>query len=340
MAFLDNSGDIILDAVLTDLGREKMAAGGFKVKYFALGDDEVDYTLYNKNHSSGSAYYDLEILQTPILEAFTQTNAAINYGLLSTTATELLYMPVMATNDNTLGGAVRPKQAKTGGDIYWLTDTSNDARAATAVSAILRETGTAATTDEKNGYMEGNTNNYFILIENGLNTTKIKGTAQNTTSYLDNYGLVDDSYYVYYDNRLMSTVYGSDGATLNNSKGGTGQVTVAGWTAATSISLDLGLENYSAVRIQAFQDKIYYSESNTTDDTSVSAISGPRGNFTVLSLFTKPDLGAEYSLYGNTNNTTLFGSAVDFIDTTVYVQGASTGATLQLPIRIVRAYVA
>ena len=71
MAFLDNSGDIILDAVLTDLGREKMAAGGFKVKYFALGDDEVDYTLYNKNHSSGSAYYDLEILErhnnTPLL---------------------------------------------------------------------------------------------------------------------------------------------------------------------------------------------------------------------------------------------------------------------------------
>ena len=27
MAFLDNSGDIILDAVLTDLGRQKMAAG-------------------------------------------------------------------------------------------------------------------------------------------------------------------------------------------------------------------------------------------------------------------------------------------------------------------------
>ena len=68
MAFLDNSGDIILDAVLTDLGREKMAAGGFTVKYFALGDDEIDYSLYNKNHASGSAYYDLEILQTPCIQ--------------------------------------------------------------------------------------------------------------------------------------------------------------------------------------------------------------------------------------------------------------------------------
>ena len=46
MAFLDNSGDIILDAVLTDLGREEMAAGDFSVKYFALGDDEIDYSEY------------------------------------------------------------------------------------------------------------------------------------------------------------------------------------------------------------------------------------------------------------------------------------------------------
>jgi len=58
MAFLDNSGDIVLDAVLTDTGRMRMAAGdgSFKIVKFALGDDEIDYTLYNKNHSSGSAY--------------------------------------------------------------------------------------------------------------------------------------------------------------------------------------------------------------------------------------------------------------------------------------------
>ena len=72
MAFLDNSGDIILDAVLTDLGRERLSRGdgSFRIEKFALGDDEIDYTLYDKNHPSGSAYYALEILQTPVLEAF------------------------------------------------------------------------------------------------------------------------------------------------------------------------------------------------------------------------------------------------------------------------------
>ena len=50
MAFLDNSGDIILDAVLTDLGRKRMSQGNFRVAKFALGDDEINYKLYNPNH--------------------------------------------------------------------------------------------------------------------------------------------------------------------------------------------------------------------------------------------------------------------------------------------------
>ena len=66
MAFLDNSGDIILDAVLTDVGRMRIAQGdgSFKIVKFALGDEEINYGLYNKTHPSGSAYYDLQILQT------------------------------------------------------------------------------------------------------------------------------------------------------------------------------------------------------------------------------------------------------------------------------------
>ena len=73
MAFLDNSGDIILDAVLTDHGRKLLAQGdgSFEITQFALADDEIDYSLYNNLHTSGSAYFDIEILQTPVFEAFT-----------------------------------------------------------------------------------------------------------------------------------------------------------------------------------------------------------------------------------------------------------------------------
>ena len=69
MAFLANSGDIILDAVLTDAGRKRLARGDgtFQITNYAFGDDEINYSNFDSNNSSGSAYYDLEILQTPVL---------------------------------------------------------------------------------------------------------------------------------------------------------------------------------------------------------------------------------------------------------------------------------
>ena len=85
MAFLDNSGDIILDAVLTDLGRERLSRGdgSLRIEKFALGDDEINYSLYDKNNASGSAYYALQILQTPVLEALTNTAASLKSRLIS-----------------------------------------------------------------------------------------------------------------------------------------------------------------------------------------------------------------------------------------------------------------
>ena len=97
MAFLDNSGDIILDAVLTDTGRFRLAKGdgSFRIVKFALGDDEVDYTKYNRDHASGSAYFDLEVLQTPVFEAFTNNTSTMKSKLISIPRTNLLYLPVL-----------------------------------------------------------------------------------------------------------------------------------------------------------------------------------------------------------------------------------------------------
>ena len=85
MAFLDNSGDIILDAVLTDTGRKRLARadGSFRIEKFAFGDEEINYGLYNKDHANGSAYFDLEILQTPILEAFTNNSSLMKSKLMN-----------------------------------------------------------------------------------------------------------------------------------------------------------------------------------------------------------------------------------------------------------------
>ena len=100
MGFLDNSGDIILDAVLTDHGRKLLAKGdgSFQITKFALADDEINYTLYNATHASGSAYYDVEILQTPVLEAFTDNAGSVKSKLVSYSSLNLLYLPVVKIN--------------------------------------------------------------------------------------------------------------------------------------------------------------------------------------------------------------------------------------------------
>ena len=97
MAFLDNSGDIVLDAVLTELGRKKLAQGngGFKITKFAVSDDEIDYRLFNISNPSGSAYYDLNINNTPVLEPNTNSNSGLQFKLKSYANPNILYLPVL-----------------------------------------------------------------------------------------------------------------------------------------------------------------------------------------------------------------------------------------------------
>ena len=108
MAFLDNSGDIILDAVLTDAGRQRLAKGdgSFKIVKFALGDDEINYELYDKNDTRGSAFYDLEILQSPVFEAFTNNTATMKSKLVTIARNDILYLPVLLLNSIKSAGAL------------------------------------------------------------------------------------------------------------------------------------------------------------------------------------------------------------------------------------------
>jgi hypothetical protein len=46
-----------------------------------LADDEIDYTLYNPNHPSGSAFYGEAIENMPLLEAFPDDTQIMKYKL-------------------------------------------------------------------------------------------------------------------------------------------------------------------------------------------------------------------------------------------------------------------
>ena len=82
MGYLNNSV-VTVDAILTKKGRELLARGdgSFRITQFALADDEIDYTLYNTSHPSGSAYYGEAIENMPLLEAFPDETQVMKYKL-------------------------------------------------------------------------------------------------------------------------------------------------------------------------------------------------------------------------------------------------------------------
>jgi len=84
MGYLNNT-TVTVDAILTKKGRELLARndGSFRITQFSLADDEVDYTLYNPNHPSGSAFYGEAIENMPILEAFPDETQTMKYKLLT-----------------------------------------------------------------------------------------------------------------------------------------------------------------------------------------------------------------------------------------------------------------
>ena len=68
MGYLDND-TIVVDAILTKHGRKILSDGGsISPSHFALADDGVDYTLWNKGSSSGSSGYDDYITSLPMVE--------------------------------------------------------------------------------------------------------------------------------------------------------------------------------------------------------------------------------------------------------------------------------
>lgn len=96
MGYQDNSGEIFIDAVLTDEGRERLARndGSFAIVRFRLGDDEIDYRFWNE--LTGSDSKDRKILDTPVFEAFTNESVALRYPMVTIRNARLQFLPTMA----------------------------------------------------------------------------------------------------------------------------------------------------------------------------------------------------------------------------------------------------
>ena len=94
---------VTVDAILTKKGRELLARndGSFQITQFSLADDEIDYTLYNPNHPSGSAFYGEAIENSPIIQAFPDDSQIMRYKLV-TLPRGTSRLPVVSVGYNTI----------------------------------------------------------------------------------------------------------------------------------------------------------------------------------------------------------------------------------------------
>jgi len=310
MAFLDNCGDIILDAVLTDLGRERLARGdgSFQITKFALGDEEIDYTLYNNTHASGSAYYDLEILQTPILEAITDNASSMKTKLISYNNPNLLYLPMLKINEN-------EAQTKRHSDRVFViaTDVNTEGTADTCTDKAI---GYDSSGDIVPGVIFGTTLNAgaFIRIDQGLDTTEISPKQRLDAD------LIEDAYMVQMDNRFGSL------ATVTGDRIG-----------ADYVDKD-NIAFYTVTRADGV-----ISDNNDDSNSLTQTIAGPRGTRLEFKIRTSIHLNTSTFLYdqlGSQVNMTNKGGAsvaIRAIDTRIRVTGLKTGYTINVPVRYVKA---
>ena len=310
MGFLDNSGDIILDAVLTDLGRKRLAEGNgrFSIAKFAMGDDDIDYGLYDKNNTSGSAYYDVSILQTPVLEAFTNNMSSMKSRLMSYAQNDLLYLPVVEvfnTGDSALNSAV-----------------------SSYLVLVDEETVNALTTDNNSldaGLLNGfrpDLGDNLLRADQGLNTTELSSDS------VINPTLLETQYFVQIDNRL---------GFLSPQQGGNASTAAA----FNPTSID---DDNIATYVFSMDDGTGVISSIAPG--AASQIAGPRGSrvsfkvgsslSTRTSTFLFDQLGSQGTAAITSGTKTLAAANYKFIDTTVRISGVSTGYTLDVPFRFVK----
>jgi len=316
-SFLDNSGDIILDAVLTDVGRKMLASadGSFKIVSFAFSDDEINYSLYDSSLSSANR--DLNILKTPILEAIPDSSAAIKQKLITLKGlNEQLYLPVARINATAMVGMPYAAASYNG-------DTANQFVVLTNQTAVEKYTvnqdAAANSKSVPSGFIDGTsfTNAYTspVAIDQGLDTTAISWNA-NVPADLN-----EDTYILEIDDRLAKVV-NPNGDPIDYSYIDTNNI-------ATYVLAE---------------DDFYTSAPNTTQGDSVLA--GPRGKRLRFSLYASADVANSDYLFDTigTEIADYFPSQVSSgnqtaktIDAIIRVRGDKTGISVSIPFRFVRA---
>ena len=307
MAFQNNSGDIILDVVLTDEGRRRLALGdgSFGIAQFALGDDEINYALFEK--ASQTALQDLSILQTPILESFTNNTSMMKTKLLSLPNPELLYLPVLRLN------SLQQKLTPEGNFVVCVDKATWDNGSTGNTKAI----GVDA-----NGPLDGmiygldtNGDGAYIVVDSGIDSTDVSSMDRS---------LIETSFMIEMDNRLGQIV-SWDGKSLPG---------------AAKVDDDHIAMYILDLNSTAGGNKFVTNVNQVDFGDSDTPIDGPIGARLEFKIRSSQDLRVSNFLFdriGSTNTATYSGhNNVKIIDSIVRVSGMTTGYSIDIPVRFAK----
>lgn len=306
MAFQNNSGDIILDVVLTDEGRRRLALGDgtFEIKQFALGDDEINYSLFETG--STTALQDLSILQTPILEAFTNNTSMMKSKLLSLSQDDLLYLPVLRLN------SLAQKLTAQGNFVVCVNEITWDGGSDNAKAIGTNDDGPI---DGMIYGLDTNGDGTHIVIDSGIDSSDVTQITDSTP--------VETQFMIEMDNRL-GKLSSKNGKTVRE----------------PSMIDDDNVATYIITESDDISNA-FISSINQVDFTDNSTpLNGPISKRLEFKIRSSQDVQVSNFLFeriGSTDTATYAGhNNVKIIDSIVRVSGMTTGFSIDIPVRFAK----
>ncbi len=354
MAFTKTSDSIIIKATLTEKGKKLLSRGKFKIAKFTLGDDEVDYRLFNASYRDEEDYTP-GLTKTLQFEALKDTSKNIQFGLNSYDA-GILYL----TNDEI--NFIEPyfhayieylPALKVNNSLSYSPTKRND-----RYYVSVNDETTKIINDGITSFKFLQTNNLDItkiIVESGIDNSgggpdRLIPTLENRNQLILKKFLLDKDYLILADNRFVSTVAGIK-KTSRFENFASGEAIINFHTAQESIAISLEneFEYFATYPVPTIPNLIATHTLAVTDatPTQYSALDGPRGSIAALNILVDNQLKVNstgerddrFTQFGTLNNITfseLPTRKFDYIDTTIYVMGATTNSRVQIPIRIIR----
>ena len=330
MAYQADCGDLIIDAVLTDIGRKKLIRGDLQIVSFGLGDDEIDYSLKAATSCTDLTEDFTNISDSLTFEALGKHNVNIQYGLVSIPRDDVLYVPKLHLNE------LVENTAKKFRGIYYLAvneETVDKIKADVGIEYVLQQ--------DQVIYNQ-------VLIESGINfpsTEVVPKDYRSKKSYILDYELYDKYFYVHCDRRFIDKILVSDpNGKFANTKSNRLTNTLQPLMSTKQINIESYVDNFSVFKATATDNEIYKLDTGMNEMIH-TVVDGPRASVLGLNFVCDPKMlnkasaspDDRYTRFGVINVSPFStNTKYDYVDTVVLVEGTVTKSQIKIPIRIIR----